>query len=446
MIALNWCLTMVFSRKNKDVKIVLLLFILVGCQIASAQPYTSYFTGNTTDVDTIGQGGICLMGGATEDDNAMIWFLERANEGDVLVLRASGSDGYNDYMFNQLGVTLNSVETIVCSSAAASDETYVQQAIEDAEAIWFAGGDQWDYVSYWRNTAVDSLINWGIQNKGLVVGGTSAGMAIQGEYYFSAENGTVTSATALGNPYVNNVTVDNTPFIQHDILTNTITDTHYDNPDRKGRHVTFLARMVTDNGLTFAQGIACDEYTAVCIDENGIAKVYGGHPTYDDNAYFIRVNCDNIGTGHEPENCTSGNPLDWNRSNTALQVYEVKGTASANNSFDLNDWTSATGGQWESWWVNQGTLNEASSSQIDCTAGFTDHEHHFTIYPNPAQDQLLVESVSVGMFKIYDLSGKIHLKGTLESGLIDIENLVPGAYMLEITAISFTANQKFIKE
>ena len=44
------------------------------------------------------------MGGATENDNAMRWFLNLADGGDVVVLRTSGSDGYNDYMFNQLGV------------------------------------------------------------------------------------------------------------------------------------------------------------------------------------------------------------------------------------------------------------------------------------------------------------------------------------------------------
>ena len=36
---------------------------------------------------------------------------------------------------------------------------------------------------------------------------------------------------------------------------------------------------------------ACDEYTAVCIDNTGIACI-GGFPTYDDNAYFIQRNCE----------------------------------------------------------------------------------------------------------------------------------------------------------
>lgn len=31
--------------------------------------------------------------------------------------------------------------------------------------------------------------------------------------------------------------------IRHSLLKNVITDTHYNNPDRKGRHVTFMARI-----------------------------------------------------------------------------------------------------------------------------------------------------------------------------------------------------------
>ena len=145
------------------------------------------------------------MGGASEHDEAMKWFLNKANGGDILVLRTSGSDGYNDYMYSQLGVSINSVETIVYHNELASNDVYVQDRIKEAEGIWFAGGDQWTYIDFWRDTPVDSLINEGIQDRNMVIGGTSAGMAIQGQYYFSAENGTITSAEALANPF------DNTP-------------------------------------------------------------------------------------------------------------------------------------------------------------------------------------------------------------------------------------------
>ena len=138
-----------------------LLFTLfsLACFTVNAQSYTSYFTGNTTDKITNPDYGVCLMGGSTEDDRAMVWFLEKANGGDILVLRASGSDGYNDYFYTDLGVEVNSVETIVFNNASAANDTYVLQKIANAEAIWMAGGDQSDYINYWKDTEVEALLN-----------------------------------------------------------------------------------------------------------------------------------------------------------------------------------------------------------------------------------------------------------------------------------------------
>ena len=340
------------------------LLLLLFCFLTTnGQNHTSYFTGNLQDTLTNPLGGVCLMGGSTEDDNAMKWFLQRANGGDVLVLRASGSDGYNDYFFSDLGETINSVETIVFNNTTASNETYIHQKIEQAEAIWFAGGDQWDYVSYWRNTAIDGLINEAINNRNIVIGGTSAGMAIQGGFYFSAQYGTVTSETALANPFDNNITVDSTKFLSNKYLEEVVTDTHYDDPDRIGRHITFLARMVKDYGVQ-AKGIACDEYTAVCIDTSGLARVFGEYPDYDDNAYFIQTNCevpDNV-----PENCESGQSLTWDKNGQALKVYTIKGTIEGDNTFDLSDWQTAVGGTWNTWSVNQGVVFNNPSDEPDC--------------------------------------------------------------------------------
>ncbi|MBU3659000.1 MAG: cyanophycinase [Flavobacteriales bacterium] len=285
------------------------------------QNYTSYFSGNTTDLVANPTGGICLMGGATEDDNAMKWFLERANGGDILVLRATGSNGYNSYLYTGLGINVNSVETIVCNNISASSDPYVLQKIQQAEAIWFAGGDQWTYITYWRNTPLEQAINDAINQRNIVIGGTSAGMAIQGKYYFSAQNGTVTSSAALANPFNNQMTVDSTHFIENSYLNNVITDTHFDNPDRKGRLITFLARINSDYGQ-LANAIACDEYSAVCIDTNGIARIFGGFPAYDDNAYFIQSNCEL--SNPQPENCTNGNPLTWDLGGQALVRRQTK--------------------------------------------------------------------------------------------------------------------------
>jgi len=327
------------------------------------------------------------MGGASEDDNAMKWFLQKANGGDILILRTTGSNGYNSYLYSSLGITVNSVETIVCNNASASSDPYILQKIQQAEAIWFAGGDQWTYVSYWRNTPVEEAINEAINQRKIVIGGTSAGMAIQGKYYFSAQNGTVTSSTALGNPYNNQMTVDSTHFIENSTLSNVITDTHFDNPDRKGRLLTFLARIKNDYGQ-FAKAIACDEYTAVCIDTNGIARVFGGYPTYDDNAYFIQSNCEL--ENPNPENCTPGNPLTWNLEGLALKAYQIKGDATGTKTFDLTDWQTGVGGAWYNWSSSNGAFGEEIGSPLNCNNVSVDDflDDFDVIYPNPFINQL----------------------------------------------------------
>jgi len=407
-----------------------------------AQSYTSYFTGNATDLVTNPTGGICLMGGATESDQAMQWFLQRADGGDVLVLRASGSNGYNDYFYTDLGISVNSVESIVCNDATCASEAYLLQKIQQAEAIWFAGGDQWNYVSYWRNTAIDSLINDAILNRGIVIGGTSAGMAILGKAYFSAENGTVTSATALANPYDPLVAIDTVAFLKNAFLENVVTDTHYDSPDRKGRHLTFMARMM-NMGMN-AKGIACDEYTAVCVTPDGIASVYGDYPTSDDNAYFIQTNC--TLADPTPETCSNGTPLTWNKNGEALTVYAVKGTTTGANTFNLNDWETGSGGTWNYWSVNNGVLTETAGVQPDCfNLSVNENTVDFSVSPNPVADVLTIQSTeSIHTLRIYTVQGAL-LTAISFSETIDVREFPAGIYMIECLSTNGSAIKRVVK-
>lgn len=345
------------------IKRFILLPLLFTIHLANGQSYAAYFTGNPVDTLTQPDGGVCLMGGSRENDEAMKWFLRRANGGDVLVLRASGSDGYNDYLYTDLGVPVNSVETIVFRDSSASFDPYVHQKIRNAEAVWFAGGDQWNYVSYWRGTPVDSLINEGIRERKIVVGGTSAGMAILGGFYFSAQVNTVASEQALADPYDERVTVDSARFLQTPYLSDVVTDTHYAQRNRQGRHVAFLARALVDYGVQ-AKGIACNERTAVCIDPQGLARVYGDYPAHETIAYFIQPNCE-LSDG-QPERCEPGAPLDWNRDGRALKVYAVKGTMEGGGTFDLKDWRTGTGGEWRHWLVKGGAWFSTTGSAIRC--------------------------------------------------------------------------------
>ncbi len=422
-------------------KLIPFLFSLLATSVFG-QNYTSYFSGNTTDAVTNPKGGVCLMGGATEHDEAMKWFLQQADGGDILVLRASGSDGYNEYMLNELGITVNSVETIVCHNADASAESYVQQKISQAEAIWFAGGDQWDYISYWRNTPVETLINQGLHERKMVIGGTSAGMAIQGGFYFSAENGSVTSAAALANPYNPAMTVSNEPFLENDFLEEVITDTHYDDPDRKGRHVAFLARMLKDMGVR-GKGIACDEYTAICIDTTGFCRIYGDYPNYDEDIYFIRVNCELPDA--TPESCQASTSLSWDHSGQALKVYHAKGTMQGTQTFNLSDWQSGDGGVWENWYVDHGILTQVADDAPDCSLGQHELQNQINItIPNPVRTtSIRIENLDQFDIHIFNPEGKAFRPKKQGDELL-FDQLPDGVYFLYLEKEGVESVQRLI--
>jgi cyanophycinase-like exopeptidase len=435
----------------KQTFVLFFTFTLIS-KFTFSQSYTSYFTGDTSNVTAITQGVTVLMGGATENDNAMIWFLQNSGGGDIVVLRATGSNGYNTYLYSTLGVTLNSVQTIVFNNSTASYDPYVIRQIRNAEAIWIAGGNQWDYVSYWKHTPIDSALNYLISIKHVPIGGTSAGMAVQSSIVNTAQMGSVTSATALSNPYNATITLLKDSFLFNPILTDIITDTHYDNPDRKGRHVSFLAKIFKDYGVA-AKGIACEEYTAVCIDTNGIGHVYGDYPASDDYAYFLQPNCI---LPNSPENCSAAQPLTWDRNNEALKVYKVAGTQNGMNTFNLKNWRTGNGGTWQNWFVTSGVLNiDTSAIAPNCVTAIDETRinevNRIAIYPNPSSNLITIsipeifEPKSITIFnciaeKLYENYNPTHLNQ------IYISRWQNGIYYLKVTSKTNSTILKIIKD
>lgn len=99
--------------------------------------YDYYLTGSATDVSGVTTLGIGLMGGGTDVDALFTWMSDRAGGGDFVVIRASGEDGYNQYVFD-LG-DFDSVETLVLKNRSASSDPFVLQTIRNAEALFIAG-------------------------------------------------------------------------------------------------------------------------------------------------------------------------------------------------------------------------------------------------------------------------------------------------------------------
>lgn len=415
-----------------------LFLLLLLPVLLQAQSYTRFFTGDTTDVETNPTPGIVLAGGGGDNDQAMQWMLERADSGDVVVLRASGSDGYNPYFFEDLGVYVNSVETIRFDGAEAANDPYVEAQIRNAECLFLAGGDQYDYLSYWQGTPVQGAINYLINEKGVPVGGTSAGMAILSNWYYAPSGFSLDAEEALSDPFHPDYEVlGQNDFLQVPYLGNTVTDTHYEQRDRPGRHVGFLARIA---GATQSQsfGIAANEYTAACIDENGLARAFGEYPEFEEDVvFFLQANCQNE---FLPEIMEAGTPLTWNRGQSAVKVYAIPARTDGSGTIDLNDWQTVQGGEWQNWYVEAGELIRIPETNGDCAdvlSSTTTPKTNagLTVFPNPVSGPLFWDwqaQRGPAQLTLRAITGQEVRRWAGARSPLDLSGVPAGVYTLEV--------------
>lgn len=278
--------------------------------------YTHFHRGSSTDATPQHKGGFVLMGGGTDVDEAFQWMDERSGHGDFLILRGSGGDGYQEYID---GVTeANSVETLVIKDAEAASDPFVLERVARADAIFMAGGDQWNYVNKWKDSPMLDAINAAII-KGVPIGGTSAGLAVLGEHLFTADNGTITTVGALADPYDPKIRLASN-FLQAAPLEGLITDSHFSERDRMGRLVTFMARLAKDQDLEEIRGVGVDEKTAALVEPDGKSRVVG-----EGGVHWVRAE-------QKPEVLELGKQLTYG----GLEVTSL----TAGQTFDLSTWTS----------------------------------------------------------------------------------------------------------
>jgi len=318
---------MQISFRSKLLVQALVVFVLLvsatGVSSALAAPskpsYEYYVVGSSDDVTTSTTAGQLLMGGGTDVDAAFVWMINKSGGGDFVVIRAAGTDAYNPYIY-ELG-TVDSVETIIIKNLAAASDPFVVDKIRNAEALFIAGGDQNNYVTLWKGTPVEDAIHH-LVTRNVPIGGTSAGLAVMGEFLFSAANGTIYSDTALSNPFNKKVALDR-DFLVLPNMGGIIADSHFVTRDRMGRLITFLARIVQDGWAPSAKGLGIDEMTAIAVEANGTAIVLGSGA-----AYFLQ-------TPGAPEVCMAKTELTYRN----LSVYRVSGSAT----FNFSTWMGSGG-------------------------------------------------------------------------------------------------------
>jgi len=297
-------------------RIGMLALALCGAQAAeAAKPYQHFVVGDAQDVvlPRPANPALVLMGGGPDVDQAFKWMIQKGGGGNFVILRATGTDAYNPYIYAMGGV--RSVETFVLPSRAAASDPFVLQRIRGADAVFIAGGDQSDYIRYWKDTPLDTALQE-LAGKNVPIGGTSAGLAVLGQFIYTGMNQSVTSSQALANPYDKNVTLDR-DFLALPVLSRVITDSHLDARDRMGRLVAFLARIVQDGWTGSARGIGVDVETALLVEGAQATRVGLG------DVYFLQT----VGL---PQACAPKTPLTYQN----VGVQRLSGTGS----FDMTNW------------------------------------------------------------------------------------------------------------
>lgn len=302
------------------------LILLLAASFAHAGSYQYFRIGNKSDIQTQAAAGTAMMGGGSDLDEAFRWLCQKGNGGDFLILRASGDDDYNSYV-NRL-CKLNSVATLVIPDRQAAQDPAVSEIIRQAEVVFISGGDQAHYIRAWKGTPVEDAINANVA-AGKPIGGTSAGLAVQGEFVYGAlgdkpDDQDLASADVLRNPYLERVTLIR-GFLKIPHLENLLTDSHFAKRDRMGRSLGFLARITQDGWSNTPREIAIDEKSAVLVEPDGKGTVVGNGK----GAYFLRPT-------EKPKTCGRGEPLTFQQ----ISVYRVP----AGGHFDLTSWTGDGGG------------------------------------------------------------------------------------------------------
>lgn len=296
--------------------------------------YRYSLIGNQGDVTPRTEPGMVLAGGGTDLDEAFLWMIGRSGGGDFLVLRTSGTDAYNPYVFDMTtpdSVRPDSVATLIISNRAAAHDPFVVERIREAEAIWLAGGDQAKHVAYWRDTPVSREIDASVAG-GKPVGGTSSGLAIMGQFVYSAEADPadaphLTSSAVLQDPYHPRVTLRR-DVLHLPFLGGTILEPHFMQEGRHGRMATFLSRIARDGWDGEVRGLGIERRTALLVGPDGSSRVIAApdHPMACVSAFRLAA---------PPEACESGRAL------TASGIELIR--IGPGETLDLRSWSTTRG-------------------------------------------------------------------------------------------------------
>ena len=122
--------------------------------------------------------------------------------------------------------------------------------------------------------------------------------------------------------------------------------------------------------------------------------------------------------------------------------------------FDLNNWQEGSGGSWEYWYVQSGTLEREATTNPGCgfgTTGFsTLTQNGITVYPNPIVDHLQVtidQPQKVQNIQLYNQIGKMVYRTEEIKAIqrLEMGSLKTGVYFVKIETETNIWVEKYFK-
>jgi beta-aspartyl-peptidase (threonine type) len=262
-------------RKAWWIALMAAVFALPTGNMAEARALEVYLEGDPTGpAPAPVSGGLLLMGGGDHDIDAMRWFIAKAGHGHIVILRASQHGEASTEFYRELGGVL-SAETFVTHRRSASYDKHLLEALRKSDGVFIAGGDQARYVRRWRGTPIAEALDAHVR-AGKPLAGTSAGLAMLGEYLYGCMDGhSMTSPEGLAKPYGKGVTIEQ-DFLHLTLLKGVITDSHFTERSRLGRLFAFIAKAQASRPADAPSliGVGVDEGASLAVEPDGTGHVY----------------------------------------------------------------------------------------------------------------------------------------------------------------------------
>jgi cyanophycinase len=236
--------------------IALVCLALVWAHSSTGQVRAAPQTTVATQAAPIAKGSLVICGGGSLPNRVLVRFVELAggDEGRLVVIPTAGSDeeavDETEIIRRWTELGLGSVWVLHTRDRKEADSATFVEPLGKATGVWFQGGQQSRLADSYVGTATERAIVE-LFRRGGVVGGTSAGAAIQSRIMIQSGNPIPKIATGL------------------DLLPGAIIDQHFLHRNRFNRLLLAVRKHPE------CIGVGIDETTAVAF-QRGECCVLGG--------------------------------------------------------------------------------------------------------------------------------------------------------------------------